>query len=86
MQGDYAEYIIQSQSVLDELEAIDKACAGNDANGERSNRVDDGLFEGSQRAAVTFSGDLGRSSHPFLCPPAPPADAHTIAIESTYGD
>jgi metallo-beta-lactamase family protein len=42
--------------------------------------------EGSQRAAVTFSGDLGRSSHPFLCPPAPPADAHTIAIESTYGD
>ena len=42
--------------------------------------------EGTQRAAVTFSGDLGRPSHPFLCPPAPPADAHNIVIESTYGD
>jgi len=38
------------------------------------------------RAAVTFSGDLGRPSHPFLLPPAPPADAHNIVIESTYGD
>ncbi|HEX9814115.1 MAG TPA: MBL fold metallo-hydrolase, partial [Myxococcota bacterium] len=42
--------------------------------------------EGAQRAAVTFSGDLGRPSHPFLSPPAPPADAHNIVIESTYGD
>ncbi|MBW1843118.1 MAG: MBL fold metallo-hydrolase, partial [Deltaproteobacteria bacterium] len=42
--------------------------------------------EGAQRAAVTFSGDLGRPSHPFLCPPAPPADARNIVIESTYGD
>jgi metallo-beta-lactamase family protein len=42
--------------------------------------------EGAQRAAATFSGDLGRPSHPFLCPPAPPADAHNIVIESTYGD
>lgn len=42
--------------------------------------------EGSQRAAVTFSGDLGRPSHPFLLPAAPPADAHNIVIESTYGD
>ncbi len=42
--------------------------------------------EGAQRAAVTFSGDLGRPSHPFLCPPGPPADAHNIVIESTYGD
>jgi len=42
--------------------------------------------EGAQRAAVTFSGDLGRPSHPFLRPPAPPADAHNIVIESTYGD
>jgi len=42
--------------------------------------------EGSQRAAVTFSGDLGRPFHPFLCSPAPPADAHNIVIESTYGD
>ena len=43
-------------------------------------------IEGSQRAAVTFSGDLGRPSHPVLCPPAPPADAHNIVVESTYGD
>ena len=42
--------------------------------------------EGAQRAAVTFSGDLGRPSHPFLSPPEPPADAHNIVIESTYGD
>jgi len=42
--------------------------------------------EGTQRAAVTFSGDLGRPTHPFLRPPAPPADAHNIVIESTYGD
>jgi metallo-beta-lactamase family protein len=42
--------------------------------------------EGAQRAAVTFSGDLGRPSHPFLNPPAPPDDAHNIVIESTYGD
>ncbi len=42
--------------------------------------------EGAQRAAVTISGDLGRPHHPFLCPPAPPADAHNIVIESTYGD
>lgn len=42
--------------------------------------------EGSQRAAVTFSGDLGRPKHPFLCAPDSPADAHNIVIESTYGD
>jgi len=42
--------------------------------------------EGAPRAAVTFSGDLGRPSHPFLRAPARPADAHNIVIESTYGD
>ncbi len=32
------------------------------------------------------SGDLGRPSHPVLCPPAPPDSADTILVESTYGD
>jgi metallo-beta-lactamase family protein len=42
--------------------------------------------DGSARAAVSFSGDLGRPHHPFLCAPAPPGDAHTVVVESTYGD
>jgi metallo-beta-lactamase family protein len=35
---------------------------------------------------VVFSGDLGRGNHPLLSPPAPPAKANAIVIESTYGD
>jgi len=35
---------------------------------------------------VTFSGDLGRSTHPLLLPPAPIGRADTIVTESTYGD
>jgi metallo-beta-lactamase family protein len=35
---------------------------------------------------VTFSGDLGRPSHPVLCPPAAAAAADVIVVESTYGD
>lgn len=35
---------------------------------------------------VLFSGDLGRSSHPLLRPPAPPLAADTIVVESTYGN
>ncbi len=35
---------------------------------------------------VTFSGDLGRSTHPILLPPAPIGRADTIVTESTYGD
>lgn len=41
--------------------------------------VDDGLRAG-------FSGDLGRSAHPLLLPPDPPADADVLLVESTYGN
>lgn len=35
---------------------------------------------------LVFSGDLGRPSHPLLCPPAPVGEAAWIVVESTYGD
>jgi metallo-beta-lactamase family protein len=35
---------------------------------------------------VLFSGDLGRQQHPLLAPPAPPSQAETVVVESTYGD
>ena len=35
---------------------------------------------------VAFSGDLGRSTHPILLPPAPLGDAEVVLCESTYGD
>ncbi|MDO8364129.1 MAG: MBL fold metallo-hydrolase [Actinomycetota bacterium] len=35
---------------------------------------------------LVCSGDLGRGSHPFLCPPDPVGDADWVMIESTYGD
>ncbi|WP_404389163.1 MBL fold metallo-hydrolase RNA specificity domain-containing protein [Humibacillus xanthopallidus] len=37
-------------------------------------------------ASVLFSGDLGRPDHPVLLPRATPPAAHTVVIESTYGD
>jgi metallo-beta-lactamase family protein len=36
--------------------------------------------------AVTFSGDLGRPSHPLLGPPEPPPASDWLLVESTYGD
>jgi metallo-beta-lactamase family protein len=35
---------------------------------------------------VVFSGDLGRSTHPLLLPPAPIGPAEVVVTESTYGD
>ncbi len=35
---------------------------------------------------VVFSGDLGRSTHPLLLPPAPIGAADFVVTESTYGD
>lgn len=35
---------------------------------------------------LLFSGDLGRHNHPLLRPPAPPVEAETIVVESTYGN
>lgn len=42
------------------------------------------LVDTGERRAL-FSGDLGRSSHPLLRPPAPPPAADVIVVESTYG-
>ncbi|WP_413874693.1 MBL fold metallo-hydrolase [Albidovulum sp.] len=35
---------------------------------------------------VVFSGDLGPRERPLLNPPAPPAGADVVVMESTYGD
>jgi metallo-beta-lactamase family protein len=35
---------------------------------------------------VVFSGDLGRMNHPLLHRRAQPLGAHTVVVESTYGD
>jgi len=43
-------------------------------------------IEGSAPRTLVFSGDLGRSAHPLLRPPAPPSSADAVVIESTYGD
>src|SRR5690606_34184133 len=42
-------------------------------------------FDDGETDSVVFSGDLGRPSHPILCPPEPPAACGTLLIESTYG-
>jgi metallo-beta-lactamase family protein len=44
------------------------------------------LVQPAEAGPVLFSGDLGRSHHPLLRPPAPPAAARTVVVESTYGD
>ena len=36
--------------------------------------------------SVTFSGDLGRPTHPLLAPPEPPPASDWLLVESTYGD
>ena len=41
---------------------------------------------GARPRTVSFSGDLGRPSHPIRCAPAPPPAANVIVVESTYGD
>jgi metallo-beta-lactamase family protein len=35
---------------------------------------------------VTFSGDLGRATHPLLLPPDPIGETDWLVVESTYGD
>lgn len=44
-------------------------------------------FEGGGAGgSVLFSGDLGRSDDLLMRPPAPPPEADTVVVESTYGD
>ncbi len=45
-----------------------------------------GLHLTDHDTRVTFSGDLGRSTHPLLLAPAPVGRADVIVTESTYGD
>jgi metallo-beta-lactamase family protein len=44
------------------------------------------LLEVDDGTSILFTGDLGRSGHPLLKPPAPPPAADVVVIESTYGD
>jgi metallo-beta-lactamase family protein len=43
-------------------------------------------LDAAQRRTIVFSGDLGRSHHPILRPPAPLPAADVALVESTYGD
>jgi metallo-beta-lactamase family protein len=43
-------------------------------------------IDGAAPRTIVFSGDLGRPRHPVLRPPAPPAAADVVVVESTYGD
>jgi metallo-beta-lactamase family protein len=42
--------------------------------------------EGGRTRRLLFSGDIGNAGRPLLAPPAPPASADIIVMESTYGD
>ena len=43
-------------------------------------------IDGRRPRSIVFSGDLGRSNHPLLLPPAPLPAADVVVVESTYGD
>ncbi len=51
--------------------------------GAASARVE---MDGDPPRSLVVSGDLGRSDHPILVPPRPPARADALLVESTYGD
>lgn len=42
--------------------------------------------EAGRHRQVLFSGDLGNTGRPLLAPPATPASAEIVVMESTYGD
>jgi metallo-beta-lactamase family protein len=42
--------------------------------------------EGGRLRTILFSGDIGNAGRPLLRPPAPPAQAEFVVMESTYGD
>jgi metallo-beta-lactamase family protein len=42
--------------------------------------------EGTTSRRILFSGDLGGAGRPLLDPPAPPAAADVVVMETTYGD
>jgi metallo-beta-lactamase family protein len=42
--------------------------------------------EGAAPRRLVFSGDIGRKGLPIIRDPVPPAGAHTVIMESTYGN
>ena len=42
--------------------------------------------EGANVRSILFSGDIGNTGQPLLRPPAPPARADVVVMETTYGD
>jgi len=44
------------------------------------------LEENGRKRTVLFSGDIGNSGRPLLRPPATPAHADVVVMETTYGD
>ncbi|HLZ01091.1 MAG TPA: MBL fold metallo-hydrolase [Bradyrhizobium sp.] len=52
--------------------------------GSASIRIE--VNEGDRVRSVLFSGDIGNTGRPLLRPPAPPARADLVVMESTYGD
>ena len=44
------------------------------------------VTEGDVTTRLVFSGDVGRSGLPIIRDPQPPAGAHAVILESTYGD
>ena len=52
--------------------------------GSASIRIE--VNEGDKVRSVLFSGDIGNTGRPLLRPPAPPAQADFVVMESTYGD
>ena len=44
------------------------------------------LEENGRKRTVVFSGDIGNSGRPLLRPPATPAHADVVVMETTYGD
>lgn len=44
------------------------------------------VSEGDKVQSILFSGDIGNTGRPLLRPPAPPAQADFVVMESTYGD
>jgi metallo-beta-lactamase family protein len=52
--------------------------------GSASIRIE--VNEGGKIRSILFSGDIGNAGRPLLRPPAPPAQADFVVMESTYGD
>jgi len=72
------------------FDATQRIMAGVEASWQRAGHIIGAASIGLQLSdydtRVVFSGDLGRSTHPLLLPPAAPGRADVLVTESTYGD